>query len=162
MIPPNPVVPNTAVINIDASLNNLSGIDRIVSFAEDAVGNLFLVDMATGPNNAPNANSGEVYRILTNSLLAGDYNADGTVDDADYTGWRATFGTATGNPPADGNRNGVVDAADYVVWRKNVGTTVDGAGSLVSVPEPASVAIIAPSLILVLLATLTRRRTNIH
>src|SRR5688572_13914400 len=54
--------------------------------------------------------------------LAGDYDADGDVDNADYAPWRTAFGsTVTAGHGADGNRNGVVDAADYVTWRKNFG-----------------------------------------
>jgi glucose/arabinose dehydrogenase len=82
MLPPQPVAPNTVVTNIDSSLNNLSGVDRIVSFGEDAIGRLYLVDMATGPNNAPNANSGEIYRILT-TPMPGDFNFDNIVNDLD-------------------------------------------------------------------------------
>ena len=48
--------------------------------------------------------------------VAGDYNQDGMVNQADYQTWRAAFGTA--NVAADGNGDGVVDAADYVVWRR--------------------------------------------
>lgn len=141
MTPPNPVAPNTNVVNIDGLLNNLTGIDRIVSFAEDAVGNLYIVDMATGTNGAPNANSGEVYRILTNKLLAGDYDADGDVDNADYAVWRTSYGASAGNRPADGNGNGTIDAADYVVWRKKLGASVHtGAAAAfgATVPEPAA------------------------
>ena len=130
MIPPNPVVANTNVTNINSSLGNLAGVDRIVSFGEDANGNLYLVDLF-----------GEVYRILTDKLLAGDYNADGKVDNADYAVWRSTFGTSTGSRPADGNGNGIVDAADYIVWRNNLGADVHlGAGSGGAVPEPATAA----------------------
>ena len=144
MTPPDPVAPNSAVSNIDALLGNLTTINRVVSFAEDAVGNLYLIDMATGTNNAPNPNSGEVYRILTNKVIAGDYNADGAVDDADYAVWTANFGATTGpGLAADGNDDNIVDAADYTVWRDNFGSSVHdlGAGSgggSVSVPEPVA------------------------
>jgi len=158
MIPPDPVAPNTAVTNIDSLLNNLTGIDRIVSFAEDANGNLYIVDMATGPNNAPNANTGEVYRILTDQLIAGDYNADGEVDDADFTEWREAFGT-TGDSLADGNDDGVVDAADYVVWRKNLGASVHnlpGAGGA-NVPEPVAALYVLQCISLLFVAPVLRR-----
>lgn len=142
MIPPNPVAPNTNVTNIDALLSNLTNVDRIVSFGEDAVGNLYLVDMATGTNSAPNANSGEIYRIVTNKLLAGDYDADGQVNTADYTAWRNAFGATGASLLADGNKNGVVDAADYVIWRNNQGASVlTGAGA--AVPEPATTCALA-------------------
>jgi glucose/arabinose dehydrogenase len=78
MIVPEPVAPvaASAVTNIDASLNNLAGIDRIVSFGEDAIGRLYLVDMGTG------ANTGELYRILT-TPAPGDFNGDNVTDAAD-------------------------------------------------------------------------------
>jgi hypothetical protein len=153
MIPPDPVAPNTAVTNIDALLNNLTNINRIVSFGEDAVGNLYIVDMAEGSNFNPTPNTGEIYRIVTNNLIDGDYDADGDVDDADYDVWKADFGSTT-NLDADGNGDNVVDAADYTVWRNNLGNSVHdpGSGSGASVPEPG-----AMILLLQLLACLPRR-----
>jgi hypothetical protein len=53
----------------------------------------------------------------------GDYDGNGMVNAADYSAWRAQFGSAGVDLQADGNGNGVVDAADYVVWRNNVGST---------------------------------------
>ena len=54
--------------------------------------------------------------------LAGDYDGLGTVDAADYTVWKTTFGNIVApGTGADGNGNGVVDAADYTVWRDNLG-----------------------------------------
>jgi hypothetical protein len=82
--------------------------------------------------------------------VAGDYDHNGTVNQADYTVWRQNFGS-TSLLDADGNINGVVDAADYMIWRKNVGNSLPGAGSgsglslgLVSgaVPEPTTGALI--------------------
>lgn len=139
MTPTNPVGPGGTVVNIDALLGNLTNIDRVVSFAEDAKGNLYIIDMATGPNNAPNANTGEIYRIATNELLLGDYDANGKVDSADFDVWQGTFGTSTGSRPADGNVNGIVDTADYVIWRKNFGSSVfSSPASSAAVPEPAA------------------------
>lgn len=77
-------------------------------------------------------------------FVAGDYNADGTVNLADYTLWRDTLG-ATVDPGtgADGMPDGLIDSADYTVWKNNFGAS---AGSLVAnslqtsrVPEPQSV-----------------------
>jgi hypothetical protein len=100
-----------------------------VSFGEDALGNLYIAYL----------NSGEVYRIVTNELLGGDFDADGDVDTADYQNWRSAFGAANPNPPSDGNGNGVFDSADYIVWRKNLGASVQAAAGLgAAVPEPVS------------------------
>jgi hypothetical protein len=59
--------------------------------------------------------------------LAGDFNADGKVDAADYVVWRK-------DPSAHGG-----DPAGYNTWRMNFGIGT-GAGSLVgsAVPEPAA------------------------
>jgi hypothetical protein len=60
-------------------------------------------------------------------FLAGDYNANGAVDAADFTLWRNTLGQAGPNLPADGSGptfgtpNGIVDQADYTFWRSNFG-----------------------------------------
>lgn len=82
--------------------------------------------------------------FLVRDGLLGDYDIDGDVDNADYSRWRATFGTsiAPAGNNADGNGNGVVDAADYAVWRDNFGASLfsgSGLGSVALVPEPASV-----------------------
>jgi GH43 family beta-xylosidase len=52
-------------------------------------------------------------------ILAGDYQADGLVNAADYGLWRTTFGGAIfPGVAADGNASGTADAGDYVLWRK--------------------------------------------
>jgi hypothetical protein len=69
-------------------------------------------------------------------IAAGDFDADGDADAADYAVWRSTFGS-TEWLDADANGNAQIDAADYVVWRSNLS---GGSGGEVqtSVPEPAS------------------------
>ncbi len=61
---------------------------------------------------------------LVTPPLAGDYDRNGAVQQADYSVWQASFG-ATAGPglAADGNGNGVVDAADYAIWRDNLPTS---------------------------------------
>jgi hypothetical protein len=69
--------------------------------------------------------SGLVEATFSTVALAGDYNGNGSVDQADYGVWRAGFGSAvTPGSGADGNGNGAVDAADYTVWRDNLGATL--------------------------------------
>ena len=55
-------------------------------------------------------------------FLPGDYNANGTVDAADYTMWRDTLGSTT-DLRADGNGDGVVNTLDYTLWKDNFGQT---------------------------------------
>jgi hypothetical protein len=83
--------------------------------------------------------------------VAGDYNANGVVDAADYVVWRK------GDIAADGNGDTMVDQADYDFWRERFGNPSPGSGSgLVgsAVPEPA----IATLLVVGLLAACARRR----
>lgn len=58
--------------------------------------------------------------------LPGDYDGNGTVEQADYVVWRSQFGTEVPTPGAgaDGNLDGVVDLADYTVWRNHLGASV--------------------------------------
>ena len=86
-----------------------------------------------------------MYEITPDAVaVTGDYNANGTVDAADYVLWRK------GDIAADGNGDTVVDQADYDVWRANFGSPAAGAGSDLSnaaVPEPSSVAMLLLGLI---------------
>jgi hypothetical protein len=71
---------------------------------------------------------------VTNGPLAGDFNADGLIDSADYVYWRKSLGTAFAE-------------ADYNAWRKNFSapSAVGSFGSpdsapnelLSNVPEPS-------------------------
>jgi hypothetical protein len=70
-------------------------------------------------------------------VLAGDYNADGVVDAADYVTWRNMDGqSVTPGTAADGDRNGLVDASDYAVWRNHFGQAVGGMGSALAAAVP--------------------------
>ncbi|MCA9187966.1 MAG: dockerin type I repeat-containing protein [Planctomycetales bacterium] len=70
---------------------------------------------------------------IVQDTLSGDYNGNGTVDAADYTVWKDSFGS-TGELAADGNGNGEIDAADYTIWKDNFGA----GATIASVPEPTS------------------------
>jgi GH35 family endo-1,4-beta-xylanase len=75
-------------------------------------------------------------------IAAGDYNADGTVDASDYVVWRDTLGS-TGDLRADGDGDEMINQGDYDVWKLLFGTTYgSGAGSLATVPEPASLVLL--------------------
>ena len=139
--------PFGTVANINSSMTPDIGAAAFpVSFGEDAVGNLYIVYIA----------SGELYRVATDQLLRGDFDADGDVDDADYVKFRSGFGSAASYSAADGNGNAVFDAADYVAWRKNFGASVlagPGAGASAAVPEPISTSSILQFATMLLLST---------
>ncbi len=89
-----------------------------------------------------------VTRILVDlvipepTILAGDYNRDGTVDAADYTVWRNTLGQnvlGQQGAAADGDASGTIRQADYDVWKSHF-DEASGSGGI-TVPEPASVTI---------------------
>ncbi len=66
------------------------------------------------------ANKTVAVQNADNDFLLGDYDRNGTVNNADHTFWRTNFGATSGmGLQADGNGNGVVDAADYTIWRDN-------------------------------------------
>lgn len=81
--------------------------------------------------------------VTEGTTVAGDYNLDGVVDQADYQVWKSAFGLAhaTSLLPADGNGDGKVDAADYTIWRNNLGAVAPGAllaATAAAVPEPST------------------------
>jgi GH35 family endo-1,4-beta-xylanase len=85
-----------------------------------------------------------LYSIM---VAPGDYNADGTVNAADYVVWRNTLGSVD-DLRADGNGNEMIDAGDYEVWKSLFGTNYgSGAGSIAAVPEPASVLLLTVGLV---------------
>jgi glucose/arabinose dehydrogenase len=107
----------------------------ISSIVEDAHGNLYITYL-----------TGSVYRIVTDALTPGDFNADAVVDDADLAAWTAGFGMATGALPANGDANGDgdVDGDDFLAWQQNYGWSalnVGGGAPSNVVPEPSSAAL---------------------
>jgi autotransporter-associated beta strand protein len=74
--------------------------------------------------------------------IPGDFNADGTVDAADYTVWRDHLGSSS--TAADANFDGQVTTADYHLWKSHFGFSLTNAGvaavAAQAVPEPAGVA----------------------
>ena len=66
---------------------------------------------------------GDATELLNSAAPAGDYDADGDVDAADYLVWRNAYGTETilHGSGADGNYDGKVDAADFTIWRNSLG-----------------------------------------
>ena len=83
---------------------------------------------------------------MTPPVVEGDYNANGTVDAADYTVWRDHFGVTGGATAAegDGTGDGNVTIEDYTFWKERFGNMAGNGGlSAGAVPEPASALLLA-------------------
>ncbi|WP_231943688.1 PQQ-dependent sugar dehydrogenase [Aeoliella mucimassa] len=135
----DPSDPTGTVENIlDQLTPDVGSVNGLVSFGEDAMGNLYLVDIASSLFNQT-LGTGEIFRVVTDTPLPGDYNHDGTVNLADYTVWRDNLGASGLAPfvPGDGNGDGQVSSADYELWKQQFGA-VQPADSPVAVPEPVA------------------------
>jgi hypothetical protein len=100
-----------------------------------------------------------VLRVV--ALLDADYNADGSVDAADYIVWRDSLdetgrGLAADGTGPDGVPDGQVNDADYQLWRENFGRTIPSPeeAAAANVPEPHALSIAVFGALL----TLTSRR----
>jgi hypothetical protein len=74
----------------------------------------------------------------------GDYNADGSVDAADYVLWRKNFGTT--NELANDDIGGTIGPPHYNQWRSNFGEGEGGAGAAAAAPEPTSLPLVLGSI----------------
>ena len=78
------------------------------------------------------AEIGEVEDYLFGlNYLIGDYNRNGTVDNADFVLWQKQNGQNVAPfSGADGNGDGVVNQTDFDIWKANFGNTIaPGAGA---------------------------------
>lgn len=117
-----------AVSNILSDVEGGSNsISNIVAFGEDALGNVYIVTLFGG-----------VYRLDTDALRAGDFDADGDINGDDLAAWIGDFGET--ESLADGNGDNTVDAADYAIWRDATsgGGVAAVAAAVATVPEPGA------------------------
>ncbi len=104
------------------------------SISEDANGNLYITYL-----------NGSIYRIVTDTVVPGDFDGDGDVDADDLAEWQASYSV---NDGADADGDGDSDGADFLIWQRNFGRTAqDLPGPLtspsVAVPEPAALGLLA-------------------
>jgi glucose/arabinose dehydrogenase len=137
---------NGALVTGPTTLVQYSGTGRgsVVALAAGPDGLYFSEFYEDSGANGPTAAGARIFRVRYVIPLAGDYNIDGGVDQADYSVWKKNFGSNL-FLAADGNGNGIVDTADYVVWRNNLnGHSHQGAAAVLAVSEtvesPAEVA----------------------
>jgi hypothetical protein len=100
------------------------------SFGEDIDGNLYIAYVA----------SGEVYRLVTDTVTPGDFNSNGYVGRNDLGIWRTEFAMPSGASIGDADGDGDVDGADLLLWQGHVGVDPLDVGTAIvggqAVPEP--------------------------
>ncbi|WP_197525402.1 N-formylglutamate amidohydrolase [Pseudobythopirellula maris] len=112
--------------------NNASGIDTIqLEFGYDYRGGESWRDTAAALAVAMQAYH-ETY--LSDPILPGDYNDDGTVDAADFTAWRDSLGGPAGSLP-NSIVGGPIGMAHYDTWVAHFGDTLP---LNAPIPEPMS------------------------
>ena len=89
-------------------------------------------------NGAASIGEVEDYRFGLNFLF-GDYNKNGTVDNADFVLWRRTQGQVVAPfTGADGNGDGLVNDADYAIWAANYGKSLAAPAAAALLAEESS------------------------
>jgi hypothetical protein len=103
----------------------------------------------TVETNSPTNFSGQTGSIGL-SVLAGDYNDNGTIDAADYVVWRQNVNTSN-SIPNDKTPQSVMQE-DYTVWRANFGRSA-GSALLINtaIPEPTGIFMVFAGLFLIFL-----------
>jgi hypothetical protein len=137
----DPASPYGTVTNITDQLQPDKGkLYLMTTFAEDQQGNLYVATFA-----------GDVFRLVTDAAMPGDFYADGIVDAIDLAIWSEQFG-GVGEPgqySADASGDGSVGGSDFLIWQQNVGynslsSTGDATGS--PVPEPHAAVLLVMAL----------------
>ena len=102
-------------------------------------GDLFVIAAQTYPGQVYAGVNGISFDVLKDP---GDYNADGTVNAADYTSWRNTLGDGLkAGSPGRRRQQQRSGCRRLHVWKNNFGNVTPGSGGGaggLGVPEPAS------------------------
>jgi hypothetical protein len=143
-------VPGTLSLPVDGQFHDLvfslTGLHGMKSI--DAFG----VNLATHPNNA--VIDVDLVRFATVQGVPGDYNNNGVVDAGDYVLWRK------GGPLANEvDTPGTVNQADYTAWRARFGNTSGSGLAGGAVPEPTGILLLMSALVAPL-AVATRRKNR--
>lgn len=144
-----------------ANLTGAGGIEALANISLAAAGKYYA--RITGADDNVQLYQLQLTAAALITQLAGDYNQDGTVDAADYTVWRDSFGASGSGLAADGDGDGHIDADDFSIWKNHFGATSGaGAGGDVQigiVPEPATISLIMLAAgVLTLVRALRRNR----
>lgn len=124
----------TEVLGI-ASSEPIGAPESLTNFELPAAGEYVI--RVTGSTQVVQLYDLSISLVAQATLLAGDFNNDGSVDAADYTIWRNQLGRSGTGLLADGNSDSRVDAADYDIWKANFGRQLAGSAQFSApVPEP--------------------------
>lgn len=132
---------NGTTMLASANLDGAGAVESLIDLALNSAGKYFA--RITGAAANVQMYQLQLSATLIPSILAGDYNEDGTVDAADYAVWRDSLGISGAGLAADGSGNGLIDDADYNIWKNNFGATSgSGLPAQGGVPEPAGLTLI--------------------
>lgn len=148
------------------TINNLPTVDASVAeepFSGEDFDEIPVTDLQAvlAQQDITNSEAVIINSVTVLDFDPADYNFDGTVNNADLAVWETQVGSslyitdhASGSPTtfadADGNGDGRIDGQDYLLWQQNFGNTTASI-STISIPEPASLALAALSLLAILL-----------
>ena len=128
--------------DVYADVGALTGVVKSFTVTADANLDIDFLHVAKAPIISAieivSIGAAQAASLMATPLLAGDYNADGAVDGADFLTWQRLFGS-TSQPPG-GVVEGEVDRDELDAWAVEFGE-VDA--RLVTAPEPVVVALAA-------------------
>ncbi|WP_197530456.1 endonuclease [Bythopirellula polymerisocia] len=84
--------------------------------------------------------TGNVEAAFMNSA---DFNEDGDIDGEDFLTWQRGFGSGTTLATGDANNDQEVNVADLAIWQTQYGTSPGLLASATTIPEPATLTLLA-------------------